>query len=122
MAATVKMGVDVSGFKSGMQQAQQSAKTLQAQMKANEAQFKATGDKEKYVAEQSKLLKAQLDAQKTAAKNAEQAMKAMRDAGISETSAEYQRLATQLANAQAAIYNTSAAMNTRSPMRLLFLS
>ena len=112
MAATVKMGVDVSGFKSGMQQAQQSAKMLQAQMKANEAQFKATGDKEKYVAEQSKLLKAQLDAQKTAAKNAEQAMKAMRDAGISETSAEYQRLATQLANAQAAIYNTSAAMNT----------
>ena len=110
--ATVKMGVDVTQFKQGMQQAQQSAKTLNAQMKANEAQFKATGDREKYVSEQSKLLKQQLEAQKTAAKNAQQALDAMRKSGVEETSAEYQKMATQLANATAAMYNAQTAMNS----------
>ena len=111
MAVSVKMGVDVSQFKAGMQQAQQSAKTLQTQLKASEAQFKATGDKEQYLANQSKLLKQELEAQKTAAKNAEQALKAMRDNGVSETSKEYQQMQRALAGANAAMYETQAAIN-----------
>jgi len=112
MAVSVKMGVDITQFKQGMQQAQQSAKTLNAQMKANEAQYKATGDKEKYLAEQTKLLKAQMDAQKTAAANAQKALDAMTKNGVSETSAEYQKMATQLANATAAMYNAQSAMDS----------
>ena len=109
--STIKMGVDVTQFKQGMQQAQQSAKTFQAQMKANEAQFKATGDKEQYLTEKGKLLKKELEAQKTAAANAEKALEAMRKNGVEETSAEYQKLEQQLAGTQAAMYNTQAAMN-----------
>ena len=109
--ASVSIGVDVTQFKQGMQQAQQSAKSLSAQLKANEAQFRATGDKEQYLADKAKLLKAQLDAQKTAAANAQKAMEAMRDSGIAETSSEYQKLQTQLANATAAMYDTETALN-----------
>ena len=109
--ATVKMGVDVTQFKQGMQQAQQSAKTLNAQMKANESQFKATGDKEKYLTEKSKLLKEQLNAQKTAAANAEKALEAMRKNGVEKTSTEYQKMEQALAGAQSAMYDTQAAMN-----------
>jgi chromosome segregation ATPase len=109
--STVKVGVDVTQFKQGMQQAQQSAKTFQAQMKANEAQFKATGDKEQYLTEKGKLLKKELEAQKTAAANAQKALEAMRKNGVEETSAEYQKLEQQLAGTQAAMYNTQAAMN-----------
>ena len=109
--STVKIGVDVSQFRQGMQQAQQSAKTFQAQMKANEAQFKATGDKEQYLTEKGKLLKKELEAQKTAAANVQKALEAMRKNGVEETSAEYQKLEQQLAGTQAAMYNTQAAMN-----------
>lgn len=109
--STVKVGVDVTQFKQGMQQAQQSAKTFQAQMKANEAQFKATGDREQYLTEKGKLLKKELEAQKTAAANAQKALEAMRKNGVEETSAEYQKLEQQLAGTQAAMYNTQAAMN-----------
>ena len=108
----IKMGVDVSQFKQGMQQAQQSAKTLNAQMKANEAQFKATGDKEKYLTEKGKLLKQQLEEQKKAASNAEKALDAMRKNGVEKTSAEYQKMEQALANAQAAMYDAQASMNT----------
>lgn len=111
MAVSVKMGVDVSQFKAGMQQAQQSAKTLQTQLKANEAQFKATGDKEQYLAQKSKLLKAELDAQKQAAENARKALEAMRKQGVEETSREYQQMERALAGANAAMYETQAAMN-----------
>jgi len=109
--ASVSIGVDATQFKQGMQQAQQSAKSLSAQLKATEAQFRATGDKEQYLADKAKLLKAQLDAQKTAAANAQRAMEAMRNNGIAETSSEYQKLQTQLANATAAMYDTETALN-----------
>lgn len=112
--ASVKMGVDVTQFKQGMREAQAAVKTLDAELKKNEAQFKATGDKETYMTQKSKLLKQELEQQKTAAKNAEQALKAMADSGVSKTSEAYQRMAQQLAGAQAAMYNTEAALNNLS--------
>ena len=61
----VKMGVTgLSTFKSSMNQAQQSVKTLDAELKLSEAQFKASGDAEKYFAEQADLLKQKLKRQK----------------------------------------------------------
>lgn len=108
---TVKMGVDVSQFKQGMQQAQQSAKTFQTQLKANEAQFKATGDKEQYLTEKGKLLKKELEAQKAAVANAQKALDAM-SKDVDKNSAEYQKMERALAQAQAAMYDTQAAMNS----------
>ena len=46
MAVTTKMSVDVSGFTTGIRQAQNSVKTLDAELKKNEAQYKATGNSE----------------------------------------------------------------------------
>lgn len=112
MAVSVKMGVDINQFKTGMQQAQQAIKTTNAQLKAAAAEYKATGDKEKYMAEQSKLLKTQMAEQEKAVKNAQSAMEAMRSAGVDETSAAYQKLAQQLASAQTAMYQTQAALNS----------
>ena len=112
MAVSVKMGVDINQFKTGMAQAQQAIKTTNAQLKAAAAEYKATGDKEKYMAEQSKLLKTQMAEQEKAVKNAQSAMEAMRSAGVDETSAAYQKLAQQLASAQTAMYQTQAALNS----------
>ena len=110
--STVKMGVDVTQFKQGMRDAQTSVKTLDQELKRSEAQYKATGDKEKYMTEQTKLLKQKLEEQKTAAKNAEKALDAMRKNGVAQTSTEYQKMAQQLAAAQTGMYNTEAALNS----------
>ena len=81
--ATVKMGVDVSGFKKGMQEATNSVKTLDAQLKTNEKQLKATGDAEVYMSNKAGLLEKQLEEQQKVVKNANDALQAMKDKGIS---------------------------------------
>jgi uncharacterized membrane protein YdfJ with MMPL/SSD domain len=81
-----KMSVDVSQFKSGMQQAQATVRALDAELKKNEAQFKATGNAEQYMAEKTRLLKDQLQNQKAVVSQIEDAMKKMQDSGVSKTS------------------------------------
>ena len=97
--ASTKMSVDVSQFKSGMQQAQATVRMLDAELKRNEAQFKATGNAEQYMADKTRLLQMQLQTQKAAVTQIEGALQKMRDAGVSKTSVEYQKLQTQLSNA-----------------------
>ena len=109
--ASTKMSVDVSQFKSGMQQAQATVRMLDAELKRNEAQFKATGNAEQYMADKTRLLKDQLQNQKAVVSQIEGAMKKMQDAGVSKTSTEYRKLETQLANAQTAVLNTSVELN-----------
>ena len=110
---TTKMSVTgLSQYRASFQQAQASVKTLDAELKRNEAQYKATGDKEKYLEERMKLLKQQLDAQKKAAAEAEKALKQMKDQGVDQSSKAYQDFQTKLANAQAAMYTTTASINT----------
>ena len=109
--STIKMGVDVTQFKQGMRDAQNSVKTLDAELKKSKAEFAATGDKEKYMADQSKILKQKLEEQKTAIKNAQKALDEMRNQGVKQTSQEYQKMAQQLAAAQTGMYNTQAALN-----------
>ena len=110
---SVKMGISgVSEFKRNLQDSKNAVKTLDAELKKNEAQYKATGDKEKYMAEQSKLLKQKLEEQQRAAKNAEKALETMRKQGVEQTSAEYQKMAQQMLNAQTSMYNTQAALNS----------
>ena len=107
MAISTTMTADVSGLKKGISEAQQSVKTLDAELKRNEAQLKATGDKEQYLADKQRILNAQMKAQKSVAQQAEAALEAMNRNGVSKTSAEYQRMQQTLANAQAAMMETS---------------
>ena len=111
MAVSVKMGVDVSGFRTGIQQAQNSVRTLDAELKKNEAQFKATGNSEQYMADKSKLLNQKLGEQKKVVDETQKALKAMTDAGIKPTDKAYQDMERTLLNAQTAMYTTQAAMN-----------
>lgn len=101
----------ISQYKSAMSQANQSVKTLDAQLKQAEAQFKATGDKEQYMADKAKLLKQRIEEQQKAAKQAEQAMKTMRTQGVDPSSASYQKMAQELAKAQTGILETTVQLD-----------
>lgn len=111
MAVTTKMNVDVSGFKAGIQQAQQSVKTLDAELKRNEAQYKATGDKQKYMADQTKALNSKMQEQRTIIKNAEAALKAMEEKGVKPTNEAYQQMQRTLLNAQTAVAEITSKMD-----------
>ena len=107
--ADVSVNVGVSGisqFKQGMSDAQASVKTLDAALKANEKQFKATGDAENHLAAQTSLLTAKMEAQQKIAKNAEQALKQMEANGVKQSSKAYQDMQRKLIEAQSAMLDT----------------
>lgn len=109
---SVQMGVSgVSQFKQGMEQAQASVKSIDAALKLNEKQFKATGDAETYMQNKTTQLNQKLVAQQSAVKNAEQALKAMKDSGVDPLSVSYQKMETQLLNAQSALLDTQNEIN-----------
>ena len=110
--STVKMGVDVTQFKQGMKEAQNSVKTLDAALKYNEKQMKSSGNAEKDFTTQANLLNAKLKEQKTVASNAEKALKEMEKNGVRTSSSAYQDMQRQLINAQSAILDTEAAINS----------
>ena len=100
----VKMGVSgVSQFKSAMNQSSQSVKTLDAALKLNEKQLQATGDKETYMQQKSKLLQQQIAAQSNVVKQGQAALQAMEKNGVDPASAAYQKLQQQVLNAQTAL-------------------
>ena len=93
----VKMGVSgVAQFKQGMKESQAAVKNLDQQLKLNEQQLKLNGDAEVYLQNKTKLLEEQIAKQKEVCKNAQSALEAMRKNGVSETSAEFQRMQTQM--------------------------
>lgn len=112
---STKMSVSgLSQYKSAMNQAAQSVKTLDAQLKQNEAQYKASGDREAYMAEKSKLLADKLKAQKEAAKQAGEALKNMKDRNVDPLSKAYQQMEQKMAEAQTGVLETTAAINDLS--------
>ena len=110
--STVKMGVDVTQFKQGMKEAQNSVKTLDAALAYNQKQMKASGNAEKDFTAQANLLNAKLKEQKNIVKNAQNALKEMEKNGVKTTSAAYQDMQRQMINAQSAILDTEAAINS----------
>ena len=112
---STKMSVSgLSQYKNAMSQAAQSVKTLDAQLKQNEAQYKASGDREAYMAEKSKLLADKLKAQKEAAKQAGAALDNMRSRNVDPLSKAYQQMEQKMAEAQTGVLETTAAMNNLS--------
>ena len=112
MAVNAKLGVDLSSFQSGIKTGQSILKGLNAEMKATEAEFKATGNSEQLLANKTKTLNSQLQAQKGIADQAEKALKAMTDAGVDPADAAYQKLYATMMNAQAGMYETQAALSS----------
>lgn len=109
---STKMGVTgLSQYKSAMSQAKTSVKTLDAELKRVEAQYKATGDKEQYMAEKTKLLETRMQTQRKIAKEAENALKQMRSNGVDPLNNQYQRMQQQLSAAQTAMLETSAELS-----------
>ena len=105
------MGVSgVAQFKQGITDAAASVKALDAALKTNEKQLKATGDKEAFLASQTGLLQAKIDALRNVAKNAEQALKQMEANGVSKTSKAYQDMQRKMVEAQGSILDAQADM------------
>ena len=98
-SANVKLGVEYAQFKRGMNEANESVKTLTTALKANESQLELTGDKELYLKNKVELLKQQIEAQKQAVVNAMNALKYLDSRGIEPASKEYQTMQRNLNNA-----------------------
>lgn len=112
MAVNIKMGVDIGNFTAGIKEGQQILKGLNAEMKASEAEFKATGNAEQKMSSQTKTLNSQLNVQKGIADQAKQALEAMTNAGVKPTDAAYQKLYVTMMNAEAGMNEAQAALNS----------
>ena len=111
MAVNVKLGVDIGGFTSGIKEGQQILKGLNAEMKASDAAFKATGNAEQKLNSQTKTLNSTLNVQKGIADQARQALQKMADAGVDPADTAYQKLYVTLMNAEAGASEAQAALN-----------
>lgn len=107
----VKMGADISSFKSGIAAAKSEVKTLDQQMKMLDATMKAEGRSEQSLNLQTQTLNSRMAAQKNIAQQAEAALKAMSDNGIKPTSEAYQKMSRELLAAQTGMMETQAALN-----------
>lgn len=110
MAVNVKLGVDIGEFKSGIQSGQQILKGLNAEMKASEATFKATGNAEQKLASQTKTLNSTIQVQKGIADQARKALDQMTKAGVDPADVSYQKLYATMMNAEAGMHEAEAAM------------
>ena len=115
---SVKMGVDASQFKAGIQEAQNSVKTLDAALKANESQLKATGDAETYLANKAKLLSKQMEEQRRVVSGIQKEMDLMKSQGVSETSAAYQKLERSMYTATGKLMDMQAGSQMYFPCSL----
>ena len=114
MATDITTNMKVTGisqYKTAMSQAQASVKTLDAALKRNEAQFKATGDQEQYMADKARLLNQRMEAQKAVAQQAESALKTMESQGVSKVSSAYQNMLRRLTDAQTGMLDTKTEMD-----------
>ena len=112
MAVTAKIGVDASGFKTGVEQAKAALKSLDASLKVNEASFKAGGNAEIYMQQKMQLLNDKMQKQHDLVKQLQTGLDKMRSAGVNPLSVEYQRLETQMLNAQTAMLETKTSIDS----------
>jgi hypothetical protein len=87
----------LSEYKKAMNDAKAAVKTLDAELKLNEAQYKANGDAEQYMTNKSALLKNQIDQQTKVVQNAEAALKQMEQQGT-RSGTGYEKMRQQVYN------------------------
>ena len=118
MAVNVKLGVDMSAFKSGIQEANAQLKTFDAQLKFAETTFKKTGDAEAAMSTKTEALTKKLATQKNVVKQYEKALEDMKNAGVDPASKSYQQMAAAMLNMQSAANETEIALNGLSASQL----
>lgn len=111
MAVSERLSVDASGFKQGIDQARASLKTLDAALKTNEASFKAGGNAEIYMQQKTQLLNDKMSKQRDLVTMLQGKLEKMKAAGVSPLSTEYQRLETQMLNAQTSMLETKTTID-----------
>ena len=109
--ANAKLDVDIASFVTDINTAKGVLKGLNAEMKAADAEFKATGNAEQQLTAKTNALNSQIRMQKSIVDNAKNALKAMDDEGINPADASYQRLYATMMNATAGMNEAQAELN-----------
>lgn len=103
----VKMGVSgISQFKTDINSARQSLKTLDEQLALTEKEYKATGDAETYMQRKTEQLQSKLDEQKRIVENASKALEEMRTRGVDTSSRSFQEMLRTLTKAKGEMLDT----------------
>lgn len=118
MAVNVKLGVDLSGFKQGITEANAQLKTFDAQLKLAETSFKKTGDAEAAMYQKTDALTGKLKVQKQMVQQYWQQLEKMRTAGVDPASKSYQQLQAAMLNMESAANETEIALNGLSTSQL----
>lgn len=92
-------------YRTAMTDAANAIKVLNSQQKLATAQFKNTGDAEKYAQQQTEILKQKIAQQKTAVDAAAKALKELSNGGVKENSRQFQQWQQKLSNAQTQLTN-----------------
>lgn len=117
MAREIKTRFVLEGeqkFKSAMKDAANSMKVLNSEQKLAKAQFKATGDGQKYAAQQADILKRKIEEQRKAVKAAEDAVKQLTNNGVKENDRAMQQWQTKLNDARTALTNMESELASLS--------
>ena len=111
---TIKTRLVLEGeqqYRQAMRNSASAVKALNAEEKAAAAQFKSTGDREAYVAEQTRILNEKLEEQRKAVEAAQEVVKKYTEKGVDKNDRDMQKWRTSLANAQAQMATTQAKLN-----------
>lgn len=111
MAVNMKLGVDMGSFNSGINQAKAQLRTFDAALKNAESAFKATGDAESALATKMTALNGKFQTQKKMVEDYRKALQEMTKNGGNETDASFQKLQKDMLLAEAAMYDTQAAID-----------
>ena len=114
MAVNMKLGVDMGSFNSGINQAKAQLRTFDAALKNAESAFKATGDAESALATKMTALNGKFQTQKKMVEDYRKALQEMAKNGGNETDAAFQKLQKDMLLAEAAMYDTQAAIDALS--------
>ena len=91
-------------FRKAMSDAASAVRVLNAEQKLAKAQFEATGDAEQYAADQSRILREQIEAQKKSVEAAEEAVRKLTENGVDKNAKQMQTWRTKLNNARTSLY------------------
>lgn len=87
-------------YRSGMTAAARAVKTLDSELKLAKAQFQQSGDAQQYAADRARILKEQIEQQKTAVATAEKALQQLTAQGFEKNSREVQNWTRKLNEAK----------------------
>lgn len=99
-------------FKSAMKGASDAIKVLNSEQKLAQAQFEATGDKEKLLADTADILRRKIEEQQKAVKAAEEAVQKLREKGVDPNNKSMQDWTTKLNNSRAYLTRLEGQLNS----------